>query len=77
MLDFAGVEAASPSFLDELLGRLRDSVQTNGAVRLVSTPGTLGGKLRAIGRGRGIAVQQEAEADWRIEFPPELSAPST
>ena len=68
--DFAGIEAVTPSFVDELLGSvLREwAGRELTPRRLVFTnvPTRLSLKFAAIGRARSIRIEEEREGTWVI-----------
>ena len=69
-LDFTGVEALGPSFLDELLGRISelsgDRVRT---ITFKSAPSRLSEKFKAVARGRNANITQIGESDWEVQLP--------
>jgi hypothetical protein len=70
-LDFAGVEAVTPSFIDELISELSaPGFAQCERIRLLHPPSRLSEKFRAIGRGRGIAMDETPGKDWVIAFFP-------
>lgn len=69
-LDFDGIEAVTPSFVDEILGVIQAVVdQENVGLEriIVSHPPTrLSSKFEAIGRGRNLRVAEEPDGTWVI-----------
>jgi hypothetical protein len=66
-LDFAGVEAVAPSFVDELISGLLGS-DTHGfsQIRVRQPPSRLSEKFLAIGRSRGLAMEEGDDGEWII-----------
>lgn len=72
-LDFQGIEALSPSFLDELIGACVEWAHSRPAtVRLLAPPERLLERFRAIAVGRGVSVTSDI-IGWQLN----LAAPST
>ena len=70
VLDFAGVDAVTPSFVDELIGVLTEASVIgvpDSSVQFWNAPTRLSEKYRAIGRGRGIDVREIDGNRWVIE----------
>lgn len=71
VLDFAGIEAVTPSFVDEILGVIIETSEPNGAtspgVRVTFThpPTQLSSKFLAIARARGVTLE-EIDGAWLI-----------
>ena len=69
-IDFDGVEAVTPSFVDEMLGVLvrKWSERQPTPSRLVFTnvPTRLSSKFAAIGRARDVRIVEESEGVWVI-----------
>lgn len=66
-LDFSGVDAVTPSFVDELLSILADSVGPGvGGIRLViaNPPTRLSEKFAAVARAHGMAIQELEGGSW-------------
>src|SRR2546423_2848822 len=61
-LDFSGIEAVTPSFVDELLGVIQHIVDRSSLgleTIIVSNPPTrLSSKFEAIGRGRNLDIAE-------------------
>ena len=66
-LDFSGIEAVTPSFVDELISQLL-SPDVGRYERIVFTaaPARLSEKFRAIGRGRGVLFEETPANQWII-----------
>ena len=73
IVDFAGVEAVTPSFVDELLSVIEEVTATESriAVRLlfVNLPTRLSAKFAAIGRARGVEIREAQPGSWTIAAP--------
>lgn len=69
-VDFSGVEAATPSFIDELIGGL-GAAEFAGyqEIRFVRPPSRLSEKFRAIGRGREISMEENEAGEWLLSLP--------
>ncbi|MEX0692734.1 MAG: hypothetical protein WD934_06580 [Gemmatimonadales bacterium] len=66
-LDFSGVEAVSPSFVDELLSKLFPAGEhLERVVRFVSPPRRLPNQILAIGRGRKLRIVESPTGDWVV-----------
>lgn len=67
-LDFAGVDAVTPSFVDELLAIADDVVRQSqgGPLKMLflNAPTTLSNKFTAIGRLRGIRITETQPGAW-------------
>jgi hypothetical protein len=70
VLDFAGVEAVTPSFFDELVGEIVDVLgdRAGVTVSLVNFPTRLSTKYEAIARGRNITLGEPTPGRWDISF---------
>lgn len=72
-LDFEGIEAVTPSFVDELLGlaqgvlRARHSAPTR--ILFLNTPTRLSAKFTAIARARDVAISETEDGVWSITTP--------
>ena len=69
-LDFVGVEAASPSFFDELMAGLGEV--TNGRSRIVKflhPPASVPQTFQAIGRGRELRIEETTPGCLEVELP--------
>ena len=71
-IDFAGIEAVTPSFVDEMLGVLlgEQCLRQSAPVRLVfaNVPTRLSAKFAAIGRARAVRIEEEREGTWVISW---------
>lgn len=77
VLDFEGVEAVSPSFVDELLASLADlEPQGPRTVRFRRPPTRLSAKFEAIGRARQMDIS-EGDGEWVITLPIEATTSDT
>ena len=69
ILDFAGIDAMTPSFVDEILGLIDDAraASDRREVRVVfmNTPTPLSTKFLAIGKRHGATMSQSGSA-WEI-----------
>ena len=70
VLDFEGVEGITPSFLDETLSIVEESVHESGDGRIrmtmVHPPTRLSSKFAAVGRGHGLSIAQSEDGAWII-----------
>ncbi|MBI3767114.1 MAG: DUF4325 domain-containing protein [Deltaproteobacteria bacterium] len=67
MLDFSGIEAITPSFVDELmvvLGEIATPERRNVRVFFVNPPTRLSGKFLAIGRRHGLHLSESGPNAW-------------
>lgn len=55
VIDFAGIEAVSPSFADELFAKLPPDALRNGHVELVNVPEGLNALIEFVVSGRELA----------------------
>ena len=69
-LDFAGIDGLTPSFLDEILLVLEESVLASGGSRLrvevLNSPTQLSSKFAAVGRGHGLVAKESESGTWII-----------
>ena len=69
-LDFAGVEAVTPSFVDEVLAVVENALAQQGRKRLrvifLNPPTRLSSKFAAIGRARHLEVRETEDGAWLI-----------
>jgi hypothetical protein len=69
-LDFVGIEGLTPSFMDELLGVILETLEKNknGDFQILVTnpPTRLSSKFAAIGRGRGLSIEEVEKDSWSI-----------
>jgi hypothetical protein len=69
-IDFSGVDALTPSFIDELLlvaTEVRQTMPTESfRVMFLNTPKRLSEKLATVGKGRGLTVEESGPGAWLI-----------
>ncbi|MDP3062285.1 MAG: hypothetical protein Q8O40_03575 [Chloroflexota bacterium] len=69
-LDFFGVDAITPSFLDEVLAMIDQQLSTMKEgmfdVIVLSPPTRLSSKFEAVGRSYGLTVSALEGGSWRI-----------
>lgn len=68
-LDFAGVEAVTPSFVDELitvLGEIAHLKKLGFQVSFLNPPTRLSEKFLAIARGHGLIISESSPGAWTI-----------
>ena len=69
-LDFAGIDGLTPSFLDEILSVLEESVLASGGGRLrvqvMNSPTQLSSKFAAVGRSHGLVAKESESGTWII-----------
>jgi hypothetical protein len=69
-LDFTGIDAVTPSFVDELLAMIDDarSASSRHEVRVVfaHTPTPLSAKFLAIGKRHGATMSESGSDSWEI-----------
>lgn len=73
ILDFSGVEAVTPSFVDELitvLGEAAGPEKTNYRIVFLNPPTRLSEKFLAIGRGHGVRISEAELGKWTITQAP-------
>lgn len=76
VLDFVGVEGITPSFLDELLAVLHESVWGGAQhVRVVvrNPPTRLSSKFEAVARAHDLVATSSDRGGWVLERPSSLS----
>lgn len=70
ILDFEGIEAVTPSFVDEIMGMIDDAraaaVQSIARATFRHTPTALSEKFVAIGRRHGAEISQSKGNTWEI-----------
>ncbi len=70
VLDFTGVEAVTPSFVDEVLGVFQSSLRRTGpnplTILVTNSPTRLSSKFSAIARARGLQIVESTAGTWRI-----------
>ncbi len=68
-LDFQGIEAVTPSFVDEILGVVMEAGTRSAAkslrVTFIHPPTRLSSKFSAIARARGVVIE-EIDGAWSI-----------
>ena len=71
VLDLTGIDAVTPSFVDEALSfveaSLRDPSVNPRRVVFLNPPTRLSSKFAAIGRGRGLVFSETEEGSWIVE----------
>lgn len=69
-LDFSGVEAVTPSFVDEVLNvvdeALSERARASLRVLLLHPPTGLTAKFSAVGRGHKLRISESAAGAWMI-----------
>ncbi len=69
-LDFAGVDAVTPSFVDEILAIVEDAIARRREVSLrlvfLHPPTRLSSKFAAIGRARALEIAEAPDGEWII-----------
>src|SRR5712692_10768699 len=69
-LDFTGIDAVTPSFVDEILGMIDDaragSARREVRVVFAHTPTPLSAKFLAIGKRHGATMSQAGSDAWEI-----------
>jgi hypothetical protein len=77
VLDFSGIDAVTPSFVDEALSSIEQMLGESGRDRLrvvfVNPPTRLSAKFAAVGRARGLEMKESDNGVWTItaSAPPE------
>ena len=70
VLDFSGLEAGTPSFVDEALSSIEQMLGESGRSRLrvvfVNPPTRLSAKFAAVGRARGLEMKESDNGVWTI-----------
>jgi hypothetical protein len=70
VLDFSGVEAVTPSFVDEALGSIEEMLRSSDGNQLrlvfVNLPTRLSAKFAAVGRARGLDISESDSGAWII-----------
>lgn len=78
VLDFGGVEAASPSFFDELVASLAElKGPARRTVQFVQVPASVPNTFQAISRGRAIEIAEKAPECWEVELPARAETPAS
>ncbi|MGH2376111.1 MAG: STAS-like domain-containing protein [Actinomycetota bacterium] len=69
-LDFVGIEGLTPSFMDELLGVILETLEGHRnldfQIIVTNPPARLSSKFTAIGRGRGLSIEETEKDSWSI-----------
>lgn len=67
-LDFEGIEAVTPSFVDQTLSVLQNALRFSSRrdIIFLNFPGRLSPGLAAVARARGVQVNESAEGHWII-----------
>jgi len=69
-VDFSGVDAVTPSFVDEVLSVVDQAMSEarNRSLRVVflHSPTRMSAKFVAIGRGRGLSMRESESGAWDI-----------
>jgi STAS-like domain of unknown function (DUF4325) len=77
-LDFSGIDAMTPSFVDEILGIIDDarakSLRREVRVLFSHAPTPLSAKYLAIGKRHGAMISQSASDAWEIKNPATVRA---
>ena len=70
VVDFAGIEAVTPSFVDELLAVvehiLKESGQAEATAVFLNPPTRLSEKFAAVGRAHSLNVIEADDGSWTI-----------
>jgi len=70
VLDFAGIQAVTPSFVDEILDICAKTLSKRSAggalLAVVNPPTRLSSKFTAIARGRGMTILESSDGTWTI-----------
>jgi hypothetical protein len=79
-LDFDGIDAVTPSFVDEVLAVIDETFRTRGhsefRVQFLNPPTRLSSKFLAIGKGRGLDVQEAEDHSWTLTTTGAAPAPT-
>lgn len=69
-LDFSGIDAVTPSFVDEVLAILEEALRRTkrGELRLllVNPPTRLSAKFSAVARARGLQISESEDGAWAV-----------
>ncbi len=77
VLDFAGIEGITPSFMDELLAvlaELQEARSTSLRIHVLSPPTRLTSKFQAVGRSHNLEVTELREDHWLMVYSRPASA---
>ena len=70
VLDFSGIDAVTPSFVDEALGSIEEMLRSSDGNQLrlvfVNLPTRLSAKFAAVGRARGLDISESDSGAWII-----------
>ncbi len=68
IVDFAGVDAVTPSFVDEILAVVEELVRDRdaGGVSFLHIPTRLSEKFVAVGRAHQLSVTESEDGTWAI-----------
>lgn len=70
VIDLDGIEGITPSFLDEALSIIDESVIELGAknldVTILRPPTPLSSKFKAVGRGHGLLITETEDGGWKL-----------
>ena len=70
VLDFSGVDAVTPSFVDELLAILDEALRRTEheqfRLLLVNPPTRLSAKFLAVARARGLQISESDNGTWMV-----------
>jgi hypothetical protein len=73
-LDFSGVEAVTPSFVDEVLGVIYETLKAGERsslrVTVLNPPTRLSAKFAAVGRGRRLRISESPGGAWTVTEDP-------
>jgi hypothetical protein len=71
VLDFSGIDAVTPSFVDEALSSIEQMLGESRRKRLrvvfLNPPTRLSAKFAAVGRARGLEMKESDSGVWTIE----------
>ena len=70
VLDFSGIDAMTPSFVDEILAMLdksfRRAKRDQFRLLLLNPPTRLSSKFSAVARGRGLHISESEGGAWTV-----------
>ena len=70
VLDFSGIDAVTPSFVDEILGMLdkafRRAKRDQFRLLLLNPPTRLSAKFSAVARARGLHISEPQSGAWTV-----------
>lgn len=71
-IDFSGVEAVTPSFVDEVLIAIENVVSTpgraNATIIFLNPPTRLSEKFAAVGRAHRLSAAESDDGNWHLTF---------